>query len=335
MKIITPSHTYLNHEGLSSYQFIEKIGRTCYKSTDKITNGSAERFVEMLVKNKHLAMIEHEVVHIGVSEKQLAKSFSKELVSADNNYMVDNKYIRVSIMKEISIITGNLRAFYDLFSAILCSKDPETQYPMTCAIWGILKGVYGTIYNTIDAKNFEETPYITIAKHYMSIFTTQEVLKLASLGHKKLYRHIPYTVLFVCDRGVSHELVRHRPCSFAQESTRYCNYTKGKFGNELTVIEPYYYKDEPKRYAIWKAACEGSERAYIDLINLGSTPQEARSVLPNSLKTEIIMTAYEDEWQHIVNLRAKGTTGKPHPQMVEVMTPWYKELIEITGGRIV
>lgn len=325
MKIISPSHTYLNHEGLSSYQFIEKIGRICYKSTD----GSAERFVEMLVKNRHLAIIEHEVVHIGVSEKQLAKSFSKEVAS------IDNSYIKVSIMKEISIITGNLRAFYDLFNATFHSKDPETQYPMICAIWGILKGTYSIIYNTIDAKNFEETPYITIAKHYMSIFTTQEVLKLASLGHRKLYKHIPYTVLFVCDRGVSHELVRHRPCSFAQEGTLYCNYTNGKFENELTVIEPYYYKDEPEKYAIWKAACEWSEEAYIDLINLGSTPQEARSVLPNSLKTEIVMTAYEGEWQHIVNLRVKGTTGKPHPQMVEVMTPWYKELVEITDGRIV
>ena len=149
-------------------------------------------------------------------------------------------------------------------------------------------------------------------------------------------RHLTHTVLFVCDRGVSHELVRHRPCSFAQESTRYCNYGNDKHGNQITVIEPFFYAEpgREKEYEIWKKSCEVAEKSYMDLLAIKRSPQEARSVLPNSLKTEIIMTATEDEWQHIINLRAIGTTGAPHPQMKEIMLPWAKELAEITNGRI-
>ncbi|MCQ2956575.1 MAG: FAD-dependent thymidylate synthase [Mycoplasmoidaceae bacterium] len=103
--------------------------------------------------------------------------------------------------------------------------------------------------------------------------------------------HSFLSVKFVCDRGVTHELVRHRIASFAQESTRYCNYANEKFGKQITVIEPYFYKKDPKRYKVWKKAMEDAEKAYFDLLAQGSTPQEARSVLPNSLKTEITISA--------------------------------------------
>lgn len=152
-----------------------------------------------------------------------------------------------------------------------------------------------------------------------------------NLREQEIMKHKTHTVLFVCDRGVSHELVRHRPCSFAQESTRYCNYSKGKFGSEITVIDPHF---EGSANILWLSACERAEQKYLELLDWGLTPQQARSVLPNSLKTEIIMTCNETEWQHIVNLRAKGTTGAPHPQMKEIMQPWYEELIELSEGRI-
>jgi len=144
------------------------------------------------------------------------------------------------------------------------------------------------------------------------------------------------SVKFICDRGVSHELVRHRPCSFAQESTRYCNYQKGKFGGEISVIEPCYLRENKQdiKYQLWREYCKQCEDGYFNMLNMGCTPQEARAVLPNSLKTEIIMTANELEWQHIVDLRAKGVTGAPHPQMVETMTPWYEELKKLSEGRI-
>ena len=148
--------------------------------------------------------------------------------------------------------------------------------------------------------------------------------------------HIFHTVKFVCDRGVSHELVRHRPCSFAQESTRYCNYAKDKFGEEITVIEPFYFEGDDKvaLKLAWVNAMQSAEKEYLYLIKTGATPQEARAVLPNSLKTEIVVTACESEWQHIVNLRYKGVTGAPHPQMKEVMTIIASELSKVSDGRI-
>ena len=149
-------------------------------------------------------------------------------------------------------------------------------------------------------------------------------------------RHLTHTVLFVCDRGVSHELVRHRPCSFAQESTRYCNYGNDKHGNQITVIEPFFYAEpgREKEYEIWKKSCEVAEKSYMDLLAIKKSPQEARSVLPNSLKTEIIMTATEEEWQHIINLRAIGTTGAPHPQIIQSMDLVYNRLVEMSGNRL-
>lgn len=113
-----------------------------------------------------------------------------------------------------------------------------------------------------------------------------------------------------------------------------CNYSKDKYGNEITVIEPYFFTEDSTKYALWKRACEKMERIYFDLLASGATAQEARSVLPNSLKTQLIITATEEEWQHIVNLRYHGTTGKPHPQMVEVMSHAYNILTHNSKGRI-
>ena len=150
----------------------------------------------------------------------------------------------------------------------------------------------------------------------------------------EVMKHRTHTVLFVCDRGVSHELVRHRPASFAQESTRYCNYAIDRFGNEITVIKPCFYQEYSEEYDLWKAAMENAEYKYFQLLNAGSTPQEARSVLPNSLKTELIITANEVEWQHIIDLRYLGTTGAPHPQMKEVMGLIVPALIESSDRRL-
>lgn len=118
------------------------------------------------------------------------------------------------------------------------------------------------------------------------------VQNLIKRQHEAVLEHASFTVKFVCDRGVSHELVRHRLASFCQESTRYCNYSKDGFGNEITVIEPCYLEDAPRSVRdVWKTACEEAEKFYFTMLNQGCTPQEARSVLPNSLKTEVVMTA--------------------------------------------
>lgn len=148
---------------------------------------------------------------------------------------------------------------------------------------------------------------------------------IISRGHGSVLEHAGFTVKFVCDRGVSHEIVRHRIASFSQESTRYVNYANGKFGSEITVIEPCFFEPGSERYNIWKSSCEAAEHAYFDLLQAGCAPEEARSVLPNSLKTELIVTANVREWRHILSLRAARAA---HPQARELMGRLLKELKE-------
>lgn len=158
------------------------------------------------------------------------------------------------------------------------------------------------------------------------------VRALIKRGHEAMLEHYSFSVKFTVDRGVSHEIVRHRLASFAQESTRYCNY--GKSG-DVTFIEPTVLglEDKADQYGytaryFWEHSVEVAETAYKNMLEAGATPQEARSVLPNSTKTEVVMTANLREWRHFLKLRAAGTTGKPHPQMQEVAIPLLRELKE-------
>ena len=149
------------------------------------------------------------------------------------------------------------------------------------------------------------------------------VRKIISNGHHSVLEHSCMTVRFIIDRGVSHELVRHRLCAFSQESTRYCNYGKDRFGKEITVIKPFFWDADSTEYRLWYNACRRAEDAYFSLFYFGASPQEARSVLPNSLKTEIIVTANLREWRHIFDLRCAPAA---HPQMREVMIPLHQEV---------
>lgn len=135
------------------------------------------------------------------------------------------------------------------------------------------------------------------------------------------------TVHFTCNRQVSHEFVRHRVFSFAQESTRYCNYTKGKFGGELTFIDPCW-KCTKLQHEQLTSALRYAEIYYKYLIDAGFQPQQAATVLPNALKTELVMTGTVDQWDGFFDLRARGTTGKPHPQAKELAEPLMNEFIQ-------
>ena len=153
------------------------------------------------------------------------------------------------------------------------------------------------------------------------------VEKILDMGHESVIEHYNITVRVICDRGVTHEIVRHRMASYTQESTRYCNYSAGKFGEEITVIKPCFWisgsEIDQKKYEIWDGAMKAAEKAYLELINLGASPQEARSVLPNSLKTEIVMTMNLREWRHFFKLR---TSNAAHPQMREIARPLLDEI---------
>ena len=149
------------------------------------------------------------------------------------------------------------------------------------------------------------------------------VKALINRGHEAMLEHFSFSVKFIVDRGVSHEIVRHRLASFAQESTRYCNY--GKSG-AVSFIRPCYFKENTPDMDNWAGSCMRAESTYLNLLKNGITPEKARAVLPNSLKTEIVVTMNLRNWRHFFKLRAVGITGAPHPQMLEVTVPLLKEL---------
>lgn len=162
---------------------------------------------------------------------------------------------------------------------------------------------------------------------------TKFIERIKSSHHDSVLEHGAITVKIICDRGVSHELVRHRIASFSQESTRYCNYSKNKFGEDITVIDistgfNYDLNNEShyKRYMAWQQAMSNAEMSYMLMIELGATAQEARSVLPNSLKTEVVITANPREWRHIFKMR---TSQSAHPQMRELMLPMLEKFQRI------
>lgn len=287
MKLIKPYfEIWEQPAGLKGvYKQIEKVGRVCYKSEDKITEDSAEPFVDRMIKSGHGAMLEHGTVYL---KFETVKSAIHPL---DKYY--HNKYSKVcteeGLTKQTKIVfvTTNLR--------VLIENDWKDDLQYLC----------------------EPTEY-----------------------HERRV-----TVHFVCDRGVSHEFVRHRVMSFAQESTRYCNYSKGKFGNGLTFIQPswitldkeiapinelcllsgQYDRENPNlRYL---ASLVDANYAYLLLLNKGWTPQQARAVLPNSLKTELVVTGFTSDWNHFFDLRARGTTGAPHPQAKELAEPLMREFV--------
>lgn len=290
MKLIKPSfEIWEQPSGLEGvYKQIERVGRVCYKSEDKITEDSAETFVDRMIKSGHGAMLEHGTVYLKVFNV------------IENSELIDkyksNKY---SVVKEGTEVYN-------------CHGD---------ILYGGCKCI------TTNYRVLVENGWLDDLKY---------ICKPTEFHEKRI------TVHFVCDRGVSHEFVRHRVMSFAQESTRYCNYSKDKFGNELTFIIPCWIKDlEEKSYLAhaeyhhtkedaskqWYDVCMNSEFVYEDLIRLGWKPQEARAVLPNSLKTELVVTGFTSDWNHFFDLRARGTTGAPHPQAKELAEPLMKEFI--------
>lgn len=145
------------------------------------------------------------------------------------------------------------------------------------------------------------------------------IRRILKMGHESIIEHEKVTVRVICDRGVTHEIVRHRLASYSQESTRYCDYAKK---GHIQVIEPFFFKKDKKKYQVWKKAIKETEAAYNQLRKLGASPQEARSVLPNSLKTEIVITYNIREWRHFFKLRCSPAA---HPQMREVTVPLLKE----------
>ena len=332
MNIVKPNAELMKHD-TDLYSFIEKVGRICYKSEDKITKGSAKKFVAQLVSNKHYAMTEHEYIYVHFSNyNDIIQFISGYLVPDSHSYTI-HKYLNISE----EYISGSVRAWIEFFDEV---------YKIS-KVFDIGKGIYEEIYEKLYKQYSDLFPIYDKYENWdffakdkkdggaigeISIVSRQEFLN-ADLPSYVYFNLLPHTIKFTVDRGVSHELVRHRPASFAQSSTRYCDYSKGKYGSELSFIEPCFFEnvDEDTN---WYKVCKTAEDAYLDMRDNKIPPEQARSILPNSLMTEIVVTATEAEWQHIINLREHGTTGRPHPQMKEVMDIAYPILQTESWGRI-
>lgn len=279
---------------------IEWIGRTCYKSTDKITDDSAEKFVAGLIKRGHEAMVEHASFCFKVDYG--VYYWMTDAIQYMSNRCGFKSFIRFTDDGRI-LMSGNVRAWRDLF------RHLTAWVGIPACFEGFIKE------NPVLFPEYQGQSFIGKLGSIRPVYTDD-----LKTEHEFL-THCDVTVRFVVDRGITHEIVRHRPASFAQESTRYCNYAKDKFGGEITFIIPEFFKYGSPEWVLWKTAMEECENTYLSMIECGVTPEKARTVLPNSLKTELIMTANCAEWVHFFGLRAYNNTGKAHPQMLEVSRP--------------
>lgn len=289
-------------KGLSPMKHIEKIGRICYKSEDKIGEGTDVKFVGMLFNNKHHAMLEHyrfimqvtSVIYEPLSQLNL-KHFE---LTCDGRYLV----------------SFNARA---LLNMVEDSHSADYGF-LPMAVSGIRDELIGHIckaYGCYELFGKTKDDQIVLSTSIEFIPNSPD-----AMSRHEWSRHGWKSIHFVTDRGVSHELVRHREeTAFAQESTRYCNYGLDKFGKEITVIDQGFTDDAKTK---WECAMRYCEEMYFGLLDhCDIKPQMARSVLPTCLKTEIVVTAPIYEWEHIINLRFHGTTGAPHPMIKELMRP--------------
>ena len=339
MKIIKPEARIIP-KGDNPYKFIEMIGRTCYKSLDKITDDSAVKFVKGLVDRKHYAMLEHYWVHIIINALQSDVEEALERYADDlklyGGVSEFDKFVQVTGLNR-TYVSAPLRVFLEFDEKVdMFTHRNNHNYSLIDRAMADISRKFPELFDTEKwyiNEDYEPVEVLEEDEFIESMQNDFEDCGYASTVQEPM-KHRTHTVLFVCDRGVSHEFVRHRVCNFAQESTRYCNYSKDKFGNEITVIKPCFWTENTAKYTAWEDAMKLAERYYFDLLDYGATPQEARSVLPNSLKTELIITANEVEWQHIIDLRFSGVTGAPHPQMKEAMSKIVENLYFESEGRL-
>lgn len=332
MKIINANAQYLNPNNMHPYAFMERVGRVCYKSEDKITETSAQKFVLALFKNKHTAMLEHAHIILKMDKNEVItlSETMKSVITDKNSKETNIPYLHITIndidSDEGNYVSGSFRTFINLLNT-----DSDITI-INDNIQSVLHNNYPEIFEQPNVNNI--TNNVVLLSRDEFIKDVKATYTNENDSNAVIRKHLVHTILFTCDRGVTHEFVRHRPASFAQESTRYCNYSNDKFGQEITVIKPCFYDENSKAFALWKKGCEHDENIYFDLLINGQTAQLARDNLPTSVKTELVITATENEWQHIINLRYHGTTGAPHPQMKEVMEIAYPFLITESDKRL-
>lgn len=323
---------------------IERIARICYKSEDRITEGSDFQMIKSLVSRKHMAMMEHADVCIevdaatydfmetmqGLITKHIRKNdkeskrcylrFSKYFIESEK--LNNNAHVYAPARR---LISGNMRAWAETFEEL---EQMDSLMPEICtAVVDAAGGNTGALYQFYGhGSDMSHQEFFKDKKIEVNI-----VNDFSLLSKEERMLHETLTILFTCDRGITHELVRMRECSFAQESTRYCNYgIQAKHNGEIMVINPCFFEDGTEAYYEWEQAMIDAEKHYLRLTRDLKVPaQQARSVLPHSTKVDIAMTANLREWKHIFELRACDSTGPCHPQMSEIMRPCLRDVREL------
>lgn len=296
MQVIPPSFEILDDldsQGLAVR--IEACGRICYKSEDKITPESARPFIKGIIKHGHNSVTEMAALTLRVSG--ITDAQDGALMAAQPRYLIIDRPAAGELL-----ISGSVRAFREMFAF-----HPGLE--LVRAITGFLAHAHPLFFEDLVGEEKLELEGVTVRKVPLA--------EVDALPTDLLARHRHVAVKFVVNRAVTHEIVRHRPCSYLQESQRYCRYSQDKFDNQVTFIKPMFFKEGSEEYSQWQKAMEETEKIYLELLKTAS-PQAARTVLPNSCKTELITFANLVEWHHIFRLR----TGPPaEPSMREVMIP--------------
>lgn len=269
------------------YNAIEDAARTCYKSTGRL----GKEFVDKLINAKHTAMLEHGTVYLTVPFGSSAK---------------DDHFVEKYLLK------------------YLFANNPYSR--CTCTIYPTKEMCPEEFLDIFD--EFEGLTVYYITTNFRVILENFEDINDALQYWSEPTRHPKrVSVKITCDRIGSQSLIRHRKFSFAQESTRYCNYSKDKFGNEITFVAPYWYTwgngsndRECSMDSEFELCCSDAEASYLRMISWGASPQQARQILPNCLKTEIIMTGFADDWEYFLKVRTTNEYGVPHPDMINLAT---------------
>lgn len=290
----------------SPEKLVEIVGRTCYKSEDKITEYSYKTFIENLILRGHFAMLEHGRITFKIMVDSLS-NVAKLQMKLDSEIVLNaipKVYLDVDWDNNIMYINVSMSHLFN-------PRYKDTILQAYC-----LSGYQG------DSKIHSSILNEDISIEMLNDISNENIADT----FKQQATHV--TVKFICDRGVSHELVRHR-FAIAQESQRYCRYGSGKFGDDISFICPTDIDEDSAEYLIWKSAISFCEQTYLKLLEVGQPPQVSRSVLPNSTKTEVILTANLLEWKHFFDMRLRGTTGKPHPDMIHVAEIAHESIKEV------
>ena len=315
MKIVDPSATLMRSgyeppfEFHTPEQFIELVGRNCYKSEEKITQGSAVKFVSNLINRGHEAMIEHWSLVFEIKNPSFYRSVFNAWTYAfehwDGAFDPDDGFVpKIRFTSDDDhfhyVVSGNIRSWRDF---IRLHQRKGGFVPL------FLYEVAFSAPAFFDDLLTLRSPVPDEDRWLFPITVNDLISDFEHLVHHDM------TIRFICNRGVTHEMVRHREASYAQESTRYCNYSKGQFGEEIAVVRPGWCQEGSALYETWLRGCQADEDRYMTLIDMGVSPQDARDNLNHSLKADIIVTGNMSHWLHFEGLRCSPGA---HPRMREV-----------------